>query len=71
MSTTDQQILDAAKAQLLATLTAGVEQFGERGEEARMIKVNELRATIDEYESKVARASGGSIFRPIVTGRGL
>lgn len=71
MSASDQQILDAARDQLLAVLTAGVAEFGEGGERARMIEVDRLENLIEKYENKIARSSSGSILRPIVTGRGL
>ena len=56
MTTTDQQILDAAKARLLAILSGGVAEYREGNGGARLLELKELRATISDYEVELAVA---------------
>jgi len=58
---TDDAILEAARARLYDTLIAGVEEFGEGGERARMIAVRDLEALIAKYEQRV----DSNVLRPI------
>lgn len=64
MSTTDQQILDAAKTRLLAILNGGVAEFAEGNESAKLLEIDRLQKLIDGYEARVAQASTAT-FRPI------
>lgn len=64
MAASDQQILDAARDQLLRILSAGVEEFGEGGESARMLRIQELEQLIARYEARLA-SQAGPVFRPV------
>lgn len=64
MVATDQQILDAARDALYAILLGKSEEFREGNESARLLRIQELRGTIQEYEAKIAAASG-SVFKQI------
>jgi len=55
------EILDAAKTRLLELLQAGVQEFSEGAERARMLELGALQKTIDIYEARV----GGAGFIPI------
>jgi hypothetical protein len=64
MSATDQEILDAARDALKDILTGRTEEFREASESARLLRIQELRATIREFEAKV-RAVNGNVLKPI------
>jgi len=64
MSATDQEILDAARDALKDILTGRTEEFREASESARLLRIQELRATIREFEAKV-RSANGNVLKPI------
>jgi len=64
MSATDQEILDAARTALLDILTGKTEEFRDGNEQARLLRIKELRDTIREYESKI-NATNGNVLKPI------
>ena len=64
MVATDQQILDAAKDALYEILLGKSEEFREGNESARLLRIQELRGTIQEYEAKV-NVVNGSTFKQI------
>lgn len=64
MAATDQEILDAARDSLHAILLGKAEEFREGSESARLLRIQELRATIREFETRLG-AVNGTIFKPI------
>jgi hypothetical protein len=64
MAVTDQELLDAARQRLLKILDAGVSEFGEGGERARMLEIDKLEKLIANYEERLANA-GGARFLPV------
>lgn len=65
MSTTDQQILDAARDRLLDIINGRVAEFREGMESARLLEIDRLESIITKYEARVSATDGGPIFRPI------
>lgn len=63
--TTDQQILDEAKASLLRILQSDSASWSESERQQNLLEINRLQDLIDRYESKVASASGRRIMQPI------
>ena len=64
MVATDQDILDAARDALHSILLGKSEEFREGSESARLLRIQELRALIAEYEAKIGAATG-STFKQI------
>ena len=48
----DSEILEAARTRLLELLQAGVQEFTEGAERARMLELKQLQAIVDKYESR-------------------
>ncbi len=69
MTVTNQQILDQARQTLLDVLAGRVESYNALSESARMLKLDQLRETVREYEQKVAQDNGRSVFQPIIEGQ--
>ena len=47
----DAEILEAARTRLLELLQAGVQEFNEGAERARMLELSQVRKTISEYRN--------------------
>lgn len=57
----DAEILEAARTRLLELLQAGVQEFSEGAERARMLELKQLQDIIDKYEGR----TGAPGFYPI------
>lgn len=60
----DAEILEAARTRLLELLQAGVEQFTEGGESARMLQIEALQKIIDKYQARIG-APGFVPIKPV------
>lgn len=50
----DAEIYEAARTRLLELLQAGVQEFSEGEERARMLEIDKLQRIIDRYDSGLA-----------------
>jgi hypothetical protein len=63
---TDQQLLDAVNAQLLALVSGGVAEWKEGAHQVRHLSVSQLMAMRTDLENRINQASEGICF-PVVS----
>lgn len=65
MTTSDQQILTAAKESLARILATDAAEMEEKDRRTRTLEIDKLSALIDKYEAKVASGNGRRILNPV------